>query len=75
MKSIYKKCEECDGRGYFPAPTVFHTTLPLNYFSHYYIISEENKCHKCNGTGRIFWGYIEDDSIPAFMIDSNIVYK
>lgn len=69
MKAIYRKCENCDGHGYFPVPPSQYSTLLPNYYSTYYIISEENKCHNCNGTGRLLWGYIEDEMSPKVNID------
>jgi len=60
MKTIYKKCESCDGKGYFPSQIPSNTTLPPNYYQPYIIVSEETKCHNCNGTGRIVIGYIDD---------------
>ena len=62
MKTIWKKCDKCDGQGYFPLSTnnsgfppttVPPITTPI-------IVSEETKCRECNGTGRIIIGYIDE---------------
>ena len=69
MKAIYKKCENCDGQGYFPTYPTY--PYPSGGFTgniqSYYIIDDAHKCGVCNGTGRIFWGYIEE---PTANIES-----
>lgn len=62
MKTIYKTCENCNGKGYFPQSMPQYSTLPPNCYPNYIVISEESKCHVCNGTGKVIFAWLDEIS-------------
>ena len=60
MKTIYKKCDDCDGKGYFFMPYPEDTTVYPLTINQPLVMSESIKCNKCNGTGRIEIAYIDE---------------
>jgi len=48
--SIYKKCTNCKGTGVIVVNDEYYDPGPPS----------EVPCDQCNGTGYIFWGYMEE---------------
>jgi len=67
MKTLYKKCDKCDGRGYFPYRNQnnyypAYPTIPIGEIISPIVTSlNGNICGWCNGTGREVIGWIEDN--------------